>query len=262
MIPVVLIVVDGLRPDALTAGKHPSFDALRASGAVALAATSVLPSISLPCHVSMFHSVAPNDHGITTNVWQPLRREIPSVIDLAAAARLRVAAFYNWEPLRDLSRPGSLAFAYFRDNLRDVSGDQIIAEQAARVIANEQPDFAFVYLGTLDIAGHDHGWMSNAYFEQLRRVDYALGVLLNALPAHFAIILQSDHGGHDHGHGTDAPEDLTIPWIARGQNIRRGYALRAPVSLLDTAPTLARLLGLAPHAEWQGRVIEEIFETA
>ena len=45
-----------------------------------------------------------------------------------------------------------------------------------------------------------------------------------------------------------------------GPGIRRDYTITTPVSLLDTAPTLARLLGLAPHSEWEGRCVEEIFE--
>ncbi|HEX9440267.1 MAG TPA: hypothetical protein VF909_11315, partial [Roseiflexaceae bacterium] len=75
-----------------------------------------------------------------------------------------------------------------------------------------------------------------------------------------AIVLHSDHGGHDRNHGTELPEDMTIPWLAAGPGIRQGYAIDAPVSLLDTAPTIARLLGIAPHHEWEGRCVEEIFE--
>ena len=52
---------------------------------------------------------------------------------------------------------------------------------------------------------------------------------------------------------------MTIPWLAAGPNIRAGHTIAAPVSLLDTAPTLARLLGLAPHHEWEGTCVEEIF---
>jgi arylsulfatase A-like enzyme len=53
---------------------------------------------------------------------------------------------------------------------------------------------------------------------------------------------------------------MTIPWLAAGPGIRRGYTIDTPVSLLDTAPTIARLLGLAPDREWEGRCVEEIFE--
>jgi arylsulfatase A-like enzyme len=53
---------------------------------------------------------------------------------------------------------------------------------------------------------------------------------------------------------------MTIPWIAAGPRLRAGHALQGPVSLLDTAPTLARLMGVPPAADWEGRVVEEAFE--
>jgi len=52
---------------------------------------------------------------------------------------------------------------------------------------------------------------------------------------------------------------MTIPWLVAGLGIRAGHTIEAPVSLLDTAPTLARLIGVEPHREWEGRCIEEIF---
>ena len=55
-------------------------------------------------------------------------------------------------------------------------------------------------------------------------------------------------------------EDMTIPWIVAGPGIRSNYALPNPVSLLDTAPTLARLLNIPPHPQWEGRCVEEIFQ--
>jgi arylsulfatase A-like enzyme len=83
--------------------------------------------------------------------------------------------------------------------------------------------------------------------------------VVDALPAGAHIIVQSDHGGHDRGHGTEMPEDMTIPWLAAGPGIRSGHPITAQVSLLDTAPTVARLLGVTPPREWEGRVVEEIF---
>jgi len=77
---------------------------------------------------------------------------------------------------------------------------------------------------------------------------------------HTFILIQSDHGGHDRTHGNDIPEDMTIPWAIAGPNIRRNYEIASPVSLLDTAPTLARALGIEPHSQWEGRWVEEVFE--
>jgi hypothetical protein len=209
--------------------------------------------------MSIFHSVPPARHGITTNEWHPLARPLPGLIEVAHAAGKRCAFFHNWEPLRDLSRPTHLAYSYFKDSAYTPDGDEWVVDEAVRVIPNASLDFAFVHLGTVDTAGHDYGWMSPGYLQQAERVDAALGRLLAALPADTHLLIQADHGGHARDHGTASPEDMTIPWSVTGPGIRSNYSIDSPVSLLDTAPTLARLLGLTPHALWEGRVIEEIW---
>lgn len=256
----VLVVIDGLRPDALVLANCPQIDDLLARSSYTLQASSVMPSVTLPCHMSIFHSVPPARHGITTNEWQPMARPLPGLIDQARAANLHTASFYNWEPLRNLSLPGSLNFSYCRDNVYiDLEADRVIADEAVRYIGSDAPDFAFVYFGTVDTIGHRHGWLSEEYLSQIERVDGALGVLLDGLPADSTILLLSDHGGHERSHGTDSAEDMTIPWIISGPGIQRNYEITTPVSLLDTAPTLARVLGFVPHRDWEGRCVSEIF---
>lgn len=256
---VVFTLIDGLRPDAIDAAECPNLKALRSRSAFSLKASSVMPSITLPCHMSIFHSVPPARHGVITNDWMPMARPIPGLVEQARVAGLRNAFFHNWEPLRNLSLPGNLVFSYFRDSAKLVESDQVTAAEAARYLSTDQPDFMFVYFGTVDEAGHDYGWMSPEYLAQLERVDQALGILLDALPADATILLQSDHGGHDRTHGTEAPEDMTIPWLVAGPGIRSNYQIQASVTLLDTAPTLARLLKVQPHPAWEGRCIAEIF---
>jgi predicted AlkP superfamily pyrophosphatase or phosphodiesterase len=257
---VVLTLIDGLRPDALAAADCPTLNNFRQQGAFTLNATSVMPSITLPCHMSTFHSVPPTRHGIITNDWMPMARPLPGLIDHAHVAGLRCASLYNWEQLRNLSLPGNLAFSYCLNNSEiDSDSDQTIAVEAARYLAAHRPDFVFVYFGTVDTAGHRYGWMSDGYLRQVSQADRAVATLLDALPSDATVLLQSDHGGHDRTHGTDAPEDMTIPWIIAGPGIRQNYQIETPVSLLDTAPTLARLLDLRPHPAWEGHCIEEIF---
>ncbi len=252
-------MLDGVRPDALTTANCPTLADLRRRGASTLSARSVMPCITLPCHMSIFHSVPPERHGVTSNTWAPMARPVPGLVEIAQQAGKRAAFVYNWEPLRNLSQPERLAFSFMRDNTKSPDGDDVIAAEAVRYLATEQPDFIFVYFGTVDQTGHDHGWMSPQYLAQLERVDAALGRVLAALPGDGNIVLQADHGGHARGHGTDSAEDMTIPWIAAGPGIKRDHTIQAPVSLLDTAPTIARLLGLKPHAEWEGRSPDEIF---
>ena len=255
-----LITIDGLRPDALAVARCPNLASLRSNGAWTLRARSVMPSVSLPCFVSMFHSQPPQQHGVKTNVWAPPAQPVPGLADVARGANRRCGFFYNWEPLRNLSIPGALHASYFRDNLHDVpAGDLVIAREAIRYIESDSPDFVFVYLGTLDIAGHDHGWMSAEYLGCLQHLDEYVGMMLTTLPPSSTVLVTADHGGHGRTHGSDLPEDMTVPMFVVGPAIRPGYEISAPVSLLDVAPTLARVLGLSAPREWQGRCLDEAF---
>lgn len=254
-----LVMVDGLRPDALAAADLPHIRRLQARGAYSLMARSVEPSLTLPCHMSIFHSVPPSRHGVTTNQWQPMARPLPGLMEQARAAGRRCYFFHNWEPLRDLNRPESLTFVYYRDNCYTPDGDLHIAEEAARVMARERPDFAFVYFGTIDVAGHVHGWMSPHYLAQAQHVDQAVGMVLDVLGDDDAILLLSDHGGHERTHGTTLPQDMTTLWMVAGPNIRANHQLQSPVTLLDTAPTLAHIMNVPTHRDWEGHCIQEAF---
>jgi len=260
MPPVVFIMLDGVRPDALTTADCPTLNSIIERGASTMHARSVMPSITLPCHTSIFHSVPPTRHGITSNTFIPMARPLPGLVEIARSAEKRVAFFYNWEQLRDLARPGNIHYSYFRDTSYNQDGDDETVAEATRFIQREQPDFAFLYIGTVDTTGHKYGWMSDEYLKQLEHIDTLLGGFFKSLPTEYTAIVHSDHGGHDRNHGTDSPEDMTIPWVAVGPNIKKGHTIQSQVSLLDTAPTIAKLLDIQPHREWEGRCVDEIFQ--
>ncbi|MEK7324322.1 MAG: alkaline phosphatase family protein [Chloroflexota bacterium] len=52
---VVLIMIDGLRPDAVTPTLCPTLSGVFSRGAFTSRASSIMPSITLPCHMSIFH---------------------------------------------------------------------------------------------------------------------------------------------------------------------------------------------------------------
>ena len=62
----------------------------------------------------------------------------------------------------------------------------------------------------------------------------------------------ADHDGHDRTHGTDSPEDMTIPFIIKGKDFKVGEKLEN-VSIKDIAPTVAKLLDIAPDQAWEGK---------
>jgi phosphopentomutase len=136
-------------------------------------------------------------------------------------------------------------------------GDDEVTDVAIAHILTDKPDFAFVYLGTVDTAGHYYGWMSEGYLRQAERADRNLGRLLAALPDSSHVLVHADHGGHERNHGLDIPEDMTIPWLLLGPRVRRGYEIQHTVSLLETAPTLARLLNIPVPRDWEGHCVDE-----
>lgn len=259
---VILVTLDGVRPDAIQEAHTPHLERIMEEGAYTLKAESVMPSITLPCHMSIFHSVPPQRHGILSNEYHPLARPLPGLFEQVYNANLRGGMAYGWEPLRDVSRPLSLTWSYFHrlDIANLPTSDAPIVDAAADVIAKGRLDFLFVYIGATDEVGHFYGWMSDEYLRQVEIADEQVGSLLDVMAADDTILIEADHGGHDRMHGTDSPEDMTIPWMVWGRGIKRGHQIEQPVTLLETAPTVVALLpNVKPAPQWEGQVIREIF---
>ena len=253
---VVLFVLDGLRPDGLRQAHTPHMDGIFSGGAFTYRGRTVMPSATLPCHTSMFRGVAPERHGITTNTWVPQVRPVPSITDIVHGAGRRTSAFYNWEQLRDLADPGSLDRSYFLSNCREAEGDLAIADAAASCLGGEE-GFAFVYLGYTDIAGHNSGWMSDPYLDAIGNADTGVGQVLSVLDhSRTAIILTSDHGGHEQTHGTEMDEDMTIPWATSAPGIPTGHEIAEQVNIIDNPPTIAAYLDLETPEEWTGKAVQ------
>lgn len=109
-----------------------------------------------------------------------------------------------------------------------------------------------MYLGYLDEAGHAYGWMSDGYFKALDNSWDNIDRIVRTLPEDYAVIVTSDHGGHDRSHGTEMPEDMTIPFIAFGNGIEWDKEL-SNVSIIDIAPTVAAMLEINPDKDWEGK---------
>ena len=254
---IALFVIDGLRPDGLQQADTPVLDGLMASGVHTLRGRTVMPSVTLPCHMSLFLGVNPGRHGITTNTWTPQVRPVPGLIDVIHQAGGTTAAFYNWEPLRDVARPGALDASFFLNNCHDAggAGDSELADLAADWLGQHPYTFSFVYFGYVDIAGHDAGFASEPYRQAIANADRCIGRVMAALPQECTVIVTTDHGGHEQSHGTDCDEDMIIPFVLSGPGYPAGRVIEGPVHITDVAPTVLDLLGVAPPDEWIGKPI-------
>jgi arylsulfatase A-like enzyme len=52
---------------------------------------------------------------------------------------------------------------------------------------------------------------------------------------------------------------MLIPWMTAGPGIKKGYTIQSQVTLMDTAPTIAKILDIQAHREWEGKCLAEIF---
>ena len=248
----LVIIVDGMRPDAIA--DHPIAKKIMEKSAYTLGARTVMPSVTLPCHMSMFHSVDPTRHGTTTNTYMPQVRPINGICEVLSNAGKTCAIFYNWEQLRDLARPGSIVHAYFVKGGLYGYEDAYNRVTAAAIdyLTHYDVDFTFLYLGFTDMAGHQHGWMTPEYMYSIDNSFENIEKIMNVLPDDYQVIITADHGGHDRTHGTELDEDMIIPMIAHGTAFAPGTDL-GTVSIKDVAPTVTALLGVKPDEEWEGK---------
>ncbi len=249
---VLLILADGMRPDSLT--NITKAQKVISESAYTMDAETVYPSVTLPCHISLFHSVTPQRHGTTTNTYMPQVRPINGLCEVLKQADKKCAIFYNWEEIRDVSRPNSLAHSCFYAGRRIgyKEAGEILTDSAIAYLKNFDNDFTFIYFGYPDMAGHNHGWMTEEYMEAIHSSWDNIEKLMSELGEEYTYIITADHGGHDRTHGSDMPEDMLIPIIINGKDFEKGKAL-PNANIMDIAPTVAKLLGVEPDAEWEGK---------
>lgn len=261
---VVLVLADGLRPDAITSTDMPSLDALARSYTMALRASTVRPSRTVAALASLATGVAPQTHGLIEpglgfltrlSSLRPLAREltrggVPSQVVASELLPAERAVLWTLTKAAGLGKYHSAGL-----RAREVA-------RAAQAVALSQPTgLVFVYLNDCDQAGHAHGWMSPQYRAAAVEVDAAIGVLAD-LTEHSLLIVMSDHGGggmSTHDHAEPHPVNDHIPLILGGPDVTRRHQLTRPVSLLDIPPTLLWWFGLDVPAAYEGRVITQAF---
>ncbi|MGI6403372.1 MAG: alkaline phosphatase family protein [Oscillospiraceae bacterium] len=254
---VLLILVDGMRPDSISAGGGVEFEEFFKSGSYSFQAKTTFPPVTLPCHMSLFHSVDPGRHGITTNTYIPQVRPIKGLVEVLTAGKKTSAFAYTWEELRDLSRPGdNLEHSWFMRHRLDtvLSLDHKATAAAKEMIQEYAPDFVFLYLAGADIWGHQRGWMSQEYLDSVKNAWECIQKISTDLPEEYTVIVTADHGGHNRRHGDDIPEDMTIPVVFKSRLFPKGKELEH-FDIRDIAPTIVDILGVEPDPEWEGKSI-------
>lgn len=252
---VILISIDGMRPDGLKTCGNSYVEELIKMSSYTFNAITVFPSMTLPCHLSMFQSVPPQRHGTISNDYVVPVRPVSGLFEEIASNHKTCAMYYGWEHLREIGRPGSLVASEYIESYSFEHTDAILTDRALNYIDAAKPDFVFLYMVETDEkGGHDTGWMSETYLEYISHAIDNVRRVIEKVGDEYTVVVVADHGGHERSHGTDLPEDMIIPAFFIGEDFTPCKELSG-VSILDIAPTIADVMGITASRDWEGQSV-------
>jgi len=212
---VLLISLDGVRPDYLGRGDTPNLDRLAHDGVHAQWLIPSYPSLTFPNHYSMVTGLYPDHHGIVHNTMRDAElgrfnlgnREAVSDGRWWGGEPVWVTAERAGLPTATLSWPGSeAAIQGVRPTRWHVfDGERPIPRRVEMVLDwlsesdTTRPHLATLYFEHPDSAGHQHGPHSPEVRAAMREVDAAIGALVDGLHARglldrVNLVIVSDHG--------------------------------------------------------------------
>jgi arylsulfatase A-like enzyme len=285
---VVLVSVDGLRADAMA--HMPNLRALASSGAWTDEMRTVLPSLTVPGHLSMLSGRDVTTFGINTNSLDSTAAirfvfgGATTVFEWVRGAGLHADAVAGASLVApELVSSAQSFFGVDTMVATDLDADAVTTSALARLADGTPPALLFVHYPDADVAGHDHGWivpgvtaagggdsLGTQYLAAVARIDAAIATLHGALAAeiasgHTALIVTADHGGgHGEGcselpayreHCSSAVADVTVPFVLVARDAPAVQLSTAP-TVQQVAPTIADMLGVTkPRAAATGMAL-------
>ena len=265
---VLIISIDGLRPDLLLRAFMPRVRGLCSGGSYTFWAETTPEAYTLPCHISMLTGVPSEKHGVTWNDYiEESYPNVPTLFEVAKQAGYSTAMATGKMKFVVLTKPGTLDH-YFLPPDEPVS-DRDVAAQAERLLRQHRPQVLFVHLPDTDAAGHKYGWGSSEQLAVIDLADEAVGLILAVvadltLADSTLVIVTADHGGAGTDHEMNDPRSHFIPWIASGPGIRQNFDLtqltRRRIGIEDTFATACAFLGIDPGDDCEGKPVLEILK--
>ncbi|MDI9401447.1 MAG: alkaline phosphatase [Limisphaerales bacterium] len=265
---VIFIGFDGLCAKSLRDGADmPTLRHLMAEGSHTLESRTILPSSSACNWASIFMGSGIELHGYTT--WGSKEPDLePRVVnengrypDVFWEYRKKnpdaeIGYIYEWDGMGYLTDP---AASDFRLNTKDCT------TAAVEYIKEKKPNLCGVIYDQPDGVGHSLGWRSPEYMAKILELDGCLKQILDALEEagileESVVIVTSDHGGIDKGHGGMKMEEMQRPLVFYGKSVKKGYTIEESTVVYDLAATMAWLLDVERPQVWTGRPISSVFE--
>ncbi len=265
---VLVIGLDGVRPDIMAEVNTPNIDALIAVGAFSDRITTKAQTISGPGWSSMLTGVWPEKHRVVNNDFTS--NDYATYPDFLTRLEyidreFKTFAVVDWPPLGGPSSGGplisdtvDLKIMYDGEEGGYHIADSLSVAAAARHLMNQDPDAGFVYIGDPDVVAHEHGSRSTEYSASIQTADAHIGALVAAIrhrptfaDEDWLVLISTDHGHRDEGgHGGTTPEETTVFYLADGPSVAPADPDFDP-NIVDVAVTALAHLGVTIDPGWQ-----------
>lgn len=257
---VVVIGIDGLRPDALQSADAPHLASLFARGRSTYEASTQLTTLtkSGPGWASILTGVEATKHLVDSNDdLAEMDFTYATMVQRVESAGLDAKVVTNWFGIAVLTEDGL-------DKQTFPGNDVAVGDAAVGHLSGDAPVLLFLQFDQVDVAGHLHGFSPDIpqYVTAIENVDDLVGEIVDAVIERPSIaqedwlfVVVTDHSGQDKDHGPMDTIHRTIPLAFAGPTVphealpARGGAEPAP-SHMDVAPSAYAFLGITTSDEW------------
>lgn len=296
---VILVSVDGLH--AKLTDRMPVWQEFVRDGSWTLKARVPKGATTVISHAALYTGADPQVNGVTRELenknglthvhgwrfrWKPFMKVASdgtvtytvkdTLFTAVEAAGYKATAVVQKGKLVGMLRPDG------DETDIHVYADAGLIKAACKAVQDDDVRLVILHIGSPDGAGHEHGWLSDEQYAAAEKVSDQLRAIRDcAADAEKAggiattLIVTSDHGGTPVdvcmkrrgkptcGHGANDDDNRLVPWVAVGSGVKAGHEIAASVELVDTAPTILRLLDipLSSIPTLSGAPIDEILAT-
>jgi hypothetical protein len=238
---VLIIGIDGCRPDALSAADTPNIDNLILNGIYSPDALNDDITLSGPGWSGILCGVRSDKHGVINNDFSNNNyQNYPSFFKYIKDfdPNLHTVSFCHWGPINDYILNEYIDFKL------NLGSDQEVFTIANNYINLNDPDIIFLHFDEVDYAGHNYGYSPNVseYVSVIENIDKHVGDLMEAVnnrsltkDEDWLILVTTDHGGINNSHGGNTLDETNTFVIASNASLTPKLILKDSVMIIDTS---------------------------
>lgn len=237
---VLVIGIDGCRPDALDSANTPTIDSLIQTGLISPDALNDDVTFSGPGWSAIMTGVYSPKHLVTSNnfagndfaTYPPIAKHIEDY-----DPGLNTASICHWAPINNSIVTTNADFTL------NVSSDSALSAEAVDRITNHDPHYLFIHFDDVDHAGHAHGFSTTVteYMDAIEAVDAFITPITRAITErpnyaneNWLVLVTPDHGGIGTSHGGNSIEEQRVFFIASSPDITPDTILAVGTNASDS----------------------------